>query len=67
MFLRNLNVFVACLVIGGMTIAGPVALIISIALTPFLGDRMVGGFMYPLAYLVMGGILAVACGTKTKT
>lgn len=60
MFLRNLNVFVACLVIGGMTIAGPVALIVSIALTPILGERIASGYMYPLAYLVMSGILAVA-------
>lgn len=58
MFFRNLNVFVACLVVAGMTIAGPVALLVSIALRPVLGERGAGGYMYPLAYLVLGAILA---------
>lgn len=60
MFLRNLNVFVACLVVAGMTVAGPVALLVSMALRPVLGERGAGGYMYPLAYLVLGAILAFA-------
>lgn len=60
MFIRNLNVFIACLVIAGMTIAGPVALLISVALRPILGERMAGGYMYPVAYLALGTLLAIA-------
>ena len=60
MFLRNLNVFVACLVVAAMTVAGPVALLVSMALRPVLGERGSGVYMYPLAYLVMGAVLAYA-------
>ena len=60
MFIRNLNVFVACLVIAGMTVAGPVALLAAVALTPVLGERVAGGFMFPIAYLALGAVLATA-------
>jgi hypothetical protein len=60
MFLRNLNVFVACLVVAGMTVAGPVALLVSIALRPLLGERGSGTYMYPIGYLVIGAVLAFA-------
>lgn len=60
MFIRNLNVFIACLVIAGMTMAGPVALLFSVALRPVLGERVAGGYMFPIAYLALGAILAIA-------
>ena len=60
MFLRNLNMFVTCLIVAGMTVAGPVALLVSVALRPVLGERAAGGYMYPLSYLVLGAILAFA-------
>ncbi len=60
MFLRNLNVFVTCLVVAAMTVAGPVALMISMLLIPLLGERLVGGYVYPLSYVVLGIILAFA-------
>lgn len=60
MFIRNLNVFIACLVISAMTIAGPVALLVSVALRPILSERMAGGYMYPVAYLALGTVLAIA-------
>jgi hypothetical protein len=59
MFLRNLNVFVACFVIAGMTIAGPVALLLSIPLSLLTGQRSGGAFMYPIAYVAIALVLAV--------
>lgn len=60
MFLRNLNVFIACLVVAGMTVAAPVALLVSVVLRPVLGERAAGGYMFPLSYVVIGAILAFA-------
>ena len=58
MFVRNLNVFVACLIVAGMTVAGPVALFVSVILRPGLGDRGAGGYIYALTYGVLAAILA---------
>ena len=58
MFIRNLNLFIACLVIAGMTIAAPVGLLVSLALGPILGEQMAGGYLF--GYLALGTILAIA-------
>jgi hypothetical protein len=60
MFFGNLNVFIACLVVAGMTVGGTVGLAASLVLRPLLGERVSGGFLFPLAYLLLALVLAVA-------
>ena len=60
MFLHNLNVFVSCLVVAGMTVAGPVALLVLIVLKPFFSDSEAVGYAYLIAYLMLGASLAIA-------
>ena len=57
-FLRNLNVFIACLVIGGMTAAGPLAMVIYVVGKPLFGDKAISTYGYPLGYLLMAAVLA---------
>lgn len=58
MFFLNLNVFVTCLIIAAGTVGGPLAIIISLLSTPFVGGRSNLTYAFPLAYLVVGLILA---------
>jgi len=58
--LRNLNVFIACWVIAGATIGAPIALLVSLALRPILGERAASNYMFMAGYLVLGLVFAVA-------
>ncbi len=56
--LRNLNVFIACWVLAGATIGAPVALLVSFALRPILGERAASTYMFSSGYLILGLVLA---------
>ena len=56
MFLRNLNVFIACFVVAASTVAAPLALLVSVALRPVFGERSAGGYMFSTAYLAICAI-----------
>lgn len=61
MFFYNLNVFIACLLVGGMTLASPIGMFISIALSSFIGSKNMTwlGIGSYLGYLVLAAILAI--------
>lgn len=61
MFFYNLNVFIACLLVGGMTLASPIGMFISIALSSFIGSKNMTwlGIGSYLGYLVLAAIRAI--------
>ncbi len=56
MFFPNLNVFLACLILLSMFAAGPLLMLLSVALAPFGGaGKGFSTYMFPIAY----GLLAL--------
>ncbi|MFC0350522.1 hypothetical protein [Undibacterium danionis] len=58
MFFRNLNVFIACLLVGGMTLAAPVGMFMSIALMAVIGSKYATVAGYYLGYAILAATLA---------
>ena len=56
-FLRNLNVFIACLVVGSITAAGPLAMVIYVVGKALFGEKAISSYGYPLGYLLMAAVL----------
>ena len=58
MFFLNLNVFVTCMIIAASTVGGILAMVLSLLLMPFVSNRAGIGYVVPIAYLLIGLILA---------